>query len=163
MTPSVHATAYVHPTAVLIGDVEVGPDASVWPHATLRADMGPIRVGAATSVQDGSVLHTDPGGAVVLGRYVTVGHGAIVHGASVGDETIIGMGAVVLEGAKVGRGCIIGAGAVVREGQEVPDHALVAGVPAKVLRIDHDLVGRTRPNAERYVALAARYRRGEVT
>ncbi|HVL49239.1 MAG TPA: gamma carbonic anhydrase family protein [Candidatus Thermoplasmatota archaeon] len=163
MPPRIHPSAYVHPTAALLGDVDIAARASVWPHASLRADMGPIRVGEATSIQDGCVLHTDPGGSVELGRYVTVGHRAVVHGATVGDETIVGMGAIILEGARVGRGCIVAAGAVVKEGSEIPDHALVAGVPARVVRIDEALVARARPNAERYVALAERYRKGEIS
>lgn len=159
--PRVDPAAFVHPSAVLIGDVTLAPHASVWPHASLRGDMGPIVVGEGTSVQDGCVLHTDPGGSVVLGRDVTVGHRAVVHGARVDDGTIVGMGAILLEGSVVGEGSIVAAGAVVREGQVVPPHSLVAGVPAKVLREDRTLVERSLPNARRYRAIAARYLAGE--
>jgi carbonic anhydrase/acetyltransferase-like protein (isoleucine patch superfamily) len=124
--------------------------------------MGPITVGERTSVQDGCVLHTDPGGSVVLGKGVTVGHRAVVHGATVGDDTIVGMGAVLLENSKIGPGCIVAAGAVVREGDDVPAHSLVAGVPAKVLRTDSTFADRARGNAARYVALAEKYRNGTV-
>ncbi|MHB8584481.1 MAG: gamma carbonic anhydrase family protein [Thermoplasmatota archaeon] len=161
-SPRVDPTAYVHPSAVLLGDVTIGPRSSVWPQASLRGDMGPIRVGEGSSIQDGCLLHTDPGGAVEVGNGVTIGHGAIVHGASVGDDTIVGMGAIILEGASVGRGCIVAAGAVVREGQAVPDASLVAGVPAKVLRTDPELAGRAKGNAGRYLALTERYRKGEI-
>lgn len=161
--PRVDPSAYIHPSAVLLGDVVIGPRSSVWPHASLRGDMGPIMVGEGTSVQDGCLLHTDPGGKVLLGSGVTVGHGAIVHGATVGDDTIVGMGAVLLEGSVIGAGCIIAAGAVVKEGQQVPPGSLVAGVPAKILRSDDpSLAERARGNAGRYRALAERYRAGDV-
>lgn len=162
MPPTVDPTAFVHPRAVLLGDVTIGPRSSVWPCASLRADMGPIVVGDGSSVQDNCVLHTDPGGRVVIGDGVTIGHGAIVHGATVGDDTIVGMGAVLLEGSVVGAGCIVAAGAVVREGQVIPPGSLVAGVPAKVLREDPALREKARGNAARYRALAERYRRGEA-
>lgn len=160
--PRVDPTAYVHPSAVLVGDVVVGPASSVWPHASLRGDMGPIVIGEGSSVQDNCVLHTDPGGKVVVGKGVTIGHGAIVHGATVGDDTIVGMGAVLLEGSVIGAGCVIAAGAVVREGQAIPPASLVAGVPAKVLRADDaTLAEKARGNAGRYRALAQAYRAGK--
>lgn len=160
--PRIDGTAFVHPTAVVIGDVEIGPRASIWPLAVLRADVAPIRIGADSNVQDGAVLHADPGGACVLADRVTVGHRAIVHGADVGADTIVGMGAVVLERATIGAGCVVAAGAVVREGDAIPDGSLAAGVPARVVREDAALRAKARGNAERYVALAARYRAREI-
>lgn len=159
--PKVDPSAFVHGSAVLVGDVTIGANASVWPNASLRGDMGPIVIGEGSSVQDNCTLHTDPGGAVLVGRGVTIGHGAIVHGATVDDDTIVGMGAILLEGSVVGAGCIIAAGAVVREGQVVPPGSLVAGVPAKVLREDPGLAERARGNAGRYRALAQAHRAGK--
>lgn len=159
--PRVDPSSYVHPTAVLIGDVDVGAESSVWPHASLRGDLGPIRVGRAVSVQDGCVLHVDPGGTVELLDHVTVGHRAVVHGARVGRDTIVGMGAILLEGCVIGEGCIVAAGAVVREGERVPDGALVAGVPARVVRTDAAFRARAHANAVRYAALVPRYKAGE--
>ena len=159
--PRVHPSAFVHPSAVIIGDVEIGPESSVWPHASLRGDLGPIRIGRAVSIQDGCVLHVDPGGACRLADYVTVGHRAVVHGATVGEDTIVGMGSVLLEGSSLGSGCILAAGAVLREGQAVPDASLAAGVPAKVLRTDAAFRERAHANALRYAAIVPRYKRGE--
>ncbi len=159
--PRVDPSAFVHPTAVIIGDVEVGPESSVWPHAVVRADVAPVSIARAVNVQDGAVLHADPGGACALSDRVTVGHRAVVHGARVGPDTIVGMGAIVLERAVVGSGCVIAAGAVVREGEVVPDGALVAGVPARVVRTDPAFGERARVNALRYAALVPRYLAGE--
>lgn len=159
--PVVDPSAFVHRTAVLIGDVTIGPLSSLWPHVAVRGDIGPIRVGSAVSVQDGSVLHVDPGGRCDVADHVTIGHRAVVHGARVGAESIVGMGAVLLEGARVGEGCIVAAGAVVREGQVIPDGALAAGVPARVVGVDRAFRERARANADRYAALVPRYVAGE--
>lgn len=162
MRPRVSPSAYVHPTAVLVGDVEIGPACSIWPHAVLRGDVGPIRLARGVNVQDGAVLHVDAGGLCALDERVTVGHRAVVHGARVGSDTIVGIGAILLEGCRVGAGCIVAAGAVVREKDDIPEGSLAAGVPAKVLRADPALRERARGNAERYVELAQRYRAGEL-
>ncbi len=129
-SPEVSPEAFVAPGAMLIGPVKVGPHASIWFNAVLRADRGEIEVGEYTSVQDCCVLH----GPVKVGDYVTVGHGAIIHGATVEDNCVVGMNAVVLDGAVVGRGSIVAAGAVVPQGMQVPPHSLVGGVPAKVIK-----------------------------
>lgn len=153
--PQVHESAYVDESAVVVGDVSIEADASVWPNATLRGDDGRIHVGEGTSVQDNCVFHegTD------VRSYVTVGHSAVVHGCTVGDHSLIGMGSVVLSGAEVGERSIVAAGAVVREGTEVPPETLVAGVPAEPVK---DLSGMTRPDEEdeesHYVRLAREHR-----
>ncbi|MGO1949710.1 MAG: gamma carbonic anhydrase family protein [Mycobacteriaceae bacterium] len=133
-TPRIHESAYVAPNAVIIGDVEIGADSSVFYGVVIRADVGAIRIGERTNIQDNSVIHVDSGTACVLGDDVTVGHQALVHGLSVGDGTLVGMSSSLLSGSTVGGGTIIGAGAVVLEGAEIPDGSLAAGLPAKVRR-----------------------------
>lgn len=157
LRPSVAASAYIAPGARLIGDVRIGEQTSVWFNTVLRGDIQYVQVGRESNIQDGSVLHVDHDFPCIVGDQVTVGHGAIVHGCTIEDGVLIGMGAVILSGACIGTGSIIAAGAVVREGTVVPARSLVAGVPGRVIRtIDQD-AGRT--NAVAYVALADRYRR----
>ncbi len=158
-SPDVDPSAWVAPTASVIGRVRLGPRASVWYGAVVRADQESIEVGAASNVQDGCVLHADPGWPVVVGERVTIGHRAVVHGAVVEDDVLVGMGSVVLNGARIGEGSVVGAGAVVAEGTEVPPRSIVLGVPGRV----RGEVGEERrrgivANAEHYVALAARHR-----
>lgn len=163
LTPSVPAEGryYVAPNAAVIGDVRLGDMASVWFGATLRGDNEPIVIGEGSNVQDGCVLHVDPGFPLTLGRGVTVGHNAIVHGCTVGDDSLIGMGATVLNGAVIGRGCLIGAGALVTEGKEIPDGALVIGAPGKVARtLDAEAIEGLRRTAAGYRERLLRYARG---
>lgn len=149
--PAVDPTAFVAPTAVVVGDVALGPRASVWYGAVVRADAESIRIGADSNVQDGSTLHSDPGSPLVLGDRVTVGHRVVLHGARVDDDVLVGMGAVVMNGAHVGSGSIVAAGAVVTEGMVVPPGSLVAGVPAKVVKdLGDAAVERIRANATSY-------------
>ena len=147
--PDVAGTAFVAPGAVLIGRVTVGAEASVWYGAVLRADQDTIVVGARSNVQDGCVLHADPGLPLSVGEDVTIGHNATLHGCTVEDLVLIGMGAIVLNGARVGRHSIIAAGSVLTEGQQLPEGVLVAGVPGKVRR---DLSEAERASIERYAA-----------
>lgn len=126
---------YVAKEAVIKGDVTMGENVSVWYNATVRGDAYPIVIGDGTNVQDNAVLHVGEGYSLTIGNNVTIGHGAIVHGCEVGDDTIIGMGAIILNGAKVGRRCIIGAGALVTQGTVIPDGAMAFGNPAKVFRM----------------------------
>jgi carbonic anhydrase/acetyltransferase-like protein (isoleucine patch superfamily) len=150
--------AFVARGAVLIGDVHVGADASIWFGAILRGDTERVRVGAQTNIQDGSVVHADPGFPCLIGREVTVGHRCVVHGARVGDRCLIGMSATVMNGATLGEECIVGAGALVPEGREVPPRSLVVGVPAKVARALTDAeVAGLRASAARYVAAGRAY------
>lgn len=132
--PRLDPTAFVAPTAVVVGAVTLGPRASIWYGAIARADAEVIEIGAGSNVQDGSTMHSDPGFPLVLGERVTVGHGVVLHGCRIDDEVLVGMGATVLNGAHIGSGSIVAAGAVVTQGMQVPPGSLVAGVPAKVRR-----------------------------
>lgn len=153
---------FVHPDAIIIGDVVLGERASVWPGAVLRADNDRIRIGAESNVQDGAVIHVDPGLPCIIGERVTIGHRAVVHGATVEDECLIGMGSIVLNGAVVGAGSLIGAGAVVREDMVIPPGSVVLGVPGKVVRqVDAATHARILRGAAAYVALQQRYLSGE--
>jgi carbonic anhydrase/acetyltransferase-like protein (isoleucine patch superfamily) len=157
--PSVADDAFIADNATLIGAVNIHAEASIWFGAVLRADADTITVGSGSNVQDGCVIHADPGFPVLIGQRVTVGHGAVVHGATIDDNVIIGMGAVVLNGAQVGAWSIIAAGAVVREAEIVPKGSLVAGVPGRVVReLTADAREHIRLNADGYISLAKAYR-----
>ena len=134
VTPVVHPTAYVHETAVLIGDVIVGPGCYIAPLASLRGDFGQIRIGEGANIQDNCTIHCYAGGQTVVGSDVSVGHGAVLHGCSVGDRALVGMNAVVMDGATIGSQAIVAALAFVRSDFQVPERTIVAGVPAKILR-----------------------------
>lgn len=154
-------SCYVAEEAVLIGDVSLSRDCSVWPYAVLRADLSQITVAEGSSIQEHCQLHGNPGKPVNIGRYVTVGHGAIVHAATIGDDVIVGMNSSVLDGAEVGSGSIIGANALVREGERIPEGSLVVGVPARVVKQgDGALREVARRNAERYIELARSHATG---
>src|SRR5205085_11660266 len=132
--PNIAPDAFVAPNATLIGDVTLGEGASVWFGAVLRGDRDRIEIGARTNVQDNAVVHLDPGSPAIVGAGVTIGHAAIVHGCTVEDNCLIGMGSVILTGARIGRDSIVGAGALVRENEVIPPGSLVVGVPARVVR-----------------------------
>jgi carbonic anhydrase/acetyltransferase-like protein (isoleucine patch superfamily) len=132
--PKIHSTAFVHDSAEVIGRVIIKKNASVWPMVVLRGDIEPIIIGEASNVQDSSVFHTSRTLPVVLGKGVTIGHGAIVHGARIGDHCLIGMGAILLDGCVIGKECLIGAGALISEGAKIPPRSLVLGVPGRVKR-----------------------------
>jgi len=123
---------WIAPNASVIGEVNLERDASIWFNAILRADNEPITIGEGSNVQDGAIVHTDPGFACRIGKKVTVGHMAMLHGCSIGDGSLIGIGSVVLNGAKIGKNCIIGSKALVTEGMEVPDGSMVLGIPGKI-------------------------------
>ena len=155
----VDAGAYIAPDAVVLGDVTIGAGSSVWFGAVIRGDSEAIRIGRDTNVQDGCILHADEGYPCTLGDRVTLGHGAIVHGATVEDECLIGMRAVVMNGARIGRGSIVAVGSVVIEGMEVPPGSVVMGQPAKVRRqVNERDRERIRHAAEHYVAAGKVYR-----
>jgi carbonic anhydrase/acetyltransferase-like protein (isoleucine patch superfamily) len=158
---NVGAGTYVAETARLIGDVTVGAACGVWEHAVIRGDLNTIRIGDGSNVQDCCVVHASPECDVVVGAGVSIGHGAIFHGAHVDDDCIIGINATVLDGAHIKRGCIVAANAVVTPGMHVPAHSLVAGVPARVLKQDETMLAAIRENAEVYRQLARRYLAGE--
>jgi len=157
-TPQVAATAYVAPGATLIGQVELGERASVWFGAVIRGDNEPIRIGAGSNIQEGAVLHADPGFPLDIAPNVTVGHQAMLHGCTVGDGSLIGIQAVVLNGASIGTNCLVGAGAIVTEGKTFPDRSLILGAPAKVVRERTDAdVSRLLQSATDYADRAANY------
>jgi carbonic anhydrase/acetyltransferase-like protein (isoleucine patch superfamily) len=145
----------------VLGDVTLGSHASVWYHAVLRGDMAPIVIGDSTNIQDGTIVHVDEGKPAMIGARVGVGHRVILHGCTVDDECLIGMGSVLLNGVRIGTGSVVAAGAVVPEGMEVPPGSLVMGVPARVARpVDDLLRTRIRETWEHYVVEAARHRGG---
>jgi carbonic anhydrase/acetyltransferase-like protein (isoleucine patch superfamily) len=155
------AGVYIAPGAVVVGDVSLGPESSVWFGCVLRGDLEPIVVGARTNIQDLTVVHVDHGQPVRIGDAVTVGHRAVIHGCTVEDGALIGMGAVLLSGCRVGAGALVAAGALVREGFEVPAGAVAAGVPARLVgRVDAGLAARIVRGVATYVASAAQYRAG---
>jgi carbonic anhydrase/acetyltransferase-like protein (isoleucine patch superfamily) len=161
---TIHPDAFIHPEAFVCGDVTLGARASVWPGAVIRADTAPITIGESSNVQDGVVIHVDPGLPCTIGARVAIGHRAVVHGATVEDDCLIAIGAVVLNRVVVGRGSLVGAGAVCSEGMVIPPNSLVLGVPGRVVRpTDEALRGRTAAAVAAYLTLADRHRRGEFT
>ena len=151
---------WIAPTAVLIGKVSLGSNASVWWHSVLRGDNEPITVGEGSNIQDGCVLHADPGYPLVIGKDVTVGHMVMLHGCTIGDGSLIGIGAVILNGARIGANCLIGAKALIPEGKEIPDNSLVMGAPGQIKReVSEEHVARIRHAAEHYVGNWQRYKR----
>ena len=151
-------TVVILPGAAVVGDVTFGRDCSVWFNAVLRGDGQPISLGAGVNIQDNAVLHSDvyP---TLLGDYVTVGHGAIVHGCTVGDNTVVGMGAILLNGARVGKNCIVGAGALVTGKMNAPDGSMILGNPARVVRpLTAEELAGLRESAEHYIELKEAYR-----
>lgn len=157
--PTLGARVYIDEYALVIGRATLGDDVSVWPFAVLRGDVNRIEIGARTNIQDGSVLHTDMGSPLTLGADVTVGHQVMLHGCTVGDNSLIGIQSVVMNGAKIGRNSIVGAGALVTEGKEFPDNSLIVGSPAKVVRtLTDEQAAKLRMSAAHYVANAARHR-----
>jgi carbonic anhydrase/acetyltransferase-like protein (isoleucine patch superfamily) len=154
--------AYIHPLAIVIGDVTLGSRTSVWPTAVIRADSATVTIGADCNVQDGSVLHVDSGVPLTIGNRVSIGHRAILHGAMVEDDCLIGMGAILLNGVVVGAGSLVGAGAVCREGMRIPPRSVVLGVPARVARdATPEITDRIRHTMEAYLTLQSEYRAGK--
>ena len=159
--PTIHPNAFIHSAAHVIGDVTLGARVSVWPTAVLRGDTEPIVVGEDSNIQDGSVLHVDRGVPCTIGARVAIGHRAIVHGATVHDDCLIGMGAILLNGVVVGSGSIVGAGAVCREGMIIPPNSLVVGVPARVIRETSDIErARIAGTVDAYLELQKEHRAG---
>ena len=157
--PRIDPTAFVDPTAVVIGNVTIGPRSSVWPNAVLRGDVNKITIGEETNIQDGSVLHVEEAlFDLQIGNRVTVGHSVCLHGCTVEDDSLIGIGAIVLNGARIGQGSVIAAGALVPEGMQIPPGSLAMGVPAKVRRaVSPEEQERFRINAQHYVELREKY------
>jgi carbonic anhydrase/acetyltransferase-like protein (isoleucine patch superfamily) len=154
-------TAYIHPAAVVLGEVTLGARVSVWPTAVLRGDSDVIVIGDESNVQDGTVIHADEGIPTHIGKRVAIGHRAIVHGAMIDDGVLIGMGAILLNGSRVGSGSIIAAGAVVTEGKRIPENSLVIGVPGRIVRqTTNDERRRIEGTVDAYLALQEQHRRG---
>jgi carbonic anhydrase/acetyltransferase-like protein (isoleucine patch superfamily) len=161
VTPQLGEGAWVADSAQVIGNVHLAEGASVWFGAILRGDNERLTIGKGSNVQDGSVLHSDPGFPLTLGENVTVGHQVMLHGCTVGDGTLIGIQAVVMNGARIGRNCIVGAGALVTEGKEFPDGSMILGAPAKAVReLNAEQQANGARAAQHYVANAKRYAAG---
>jgi carbonic anhydrase/acetyltransferase-like protein (isoleucine patch superfamily) len=160
-TPQIADSAWVADSAQVMGEVEMAADSSVWFCSVLRGDSAKITIGEGTNVQDGSVLHADVGMPLTLGKHVTVGHMVQLHGCTVGDESLIGIGAIVLNGAKIGKNCLVGAGSLVTEGKEFPDGSMILGSPAKVVRqLTPEQMEGLRRSAQHYVENARRFKAG---
>ena len=161
ITPEVDPDAWVAPGAHVMGRVRLGAGVGIWFGAALRGDNEWIEVGEATNIQENAVLHTDMGYPLTIGANCTIGHKAMLHGCSIGEGSLIGMGATVLNGARIGKGCLIGAGALITEGKEIPDGSLVMGAPGKVVRLlDAEAQARLLQSARSYQANARRYAKG---
>lgn len=159
--PRIDPSAFVAPSADVVGDVTLGRETSVWYGCVLRGDIAPIRVGEQTNIQDLTVVHVDVDSPTVIGSRVGIGHRAIIHGCTIEDGCLIGMGAIILSGARIGEGSLVAAGAVVTEGAEVPPGSLVIGVPGRVVRqVDEPLRGRMARTVEDYRALKEGHREG---
>jgi carbonic anhydrase/acetyltransferase-like protein (isoleucine patch superfamily) len=157
----IEPTAFIAPGAIVLGDVVLGKDVSVWYNAVIRGDTDTISIGEGTNIQDLSMLHADPGVPCIVGCRVTVGHRVILHGCTIGDDCLIGMGAIVLNGVRLGQGSVIGAGAVLLEGTEIPPRSVVVGVPGKVVRVvDEEMTARIDHGWRHYVDQARRHRAG---
>ncbi|MFY0619358.1 gamma carbonic anhydrase family protein [Shimia sp.] len=163
IAPQIDADSWVAEDANVIGNVVLAAGTSVWFGCTIRGDNDDIRVGAGSNIQENTVMHTDPGCPLTIGVNCTIGHKAMLHGCTIGDNSLIGMGATVLNGAKIGKNCLIGAGALITEGKVIPDGSLVMGAPGKVVRQldDAAIAGLTR-SAQHYQANAKRFRSGLV-
>lgn len=161
VAPRIPETAWVADSAQVMGDVELAEDVSVWFGVVIRGDTETIRIGARSNIQDASVLHADVGLPLIVGDDVTVGHHVMLHGCTVGDGSLIGMGAVVLNGAKIGKGCLVGAGALVTEGKEFADGSMIVGSPARVIRqLTPEQLAGLKQSAQHYVENARRFRTG---
>ena len=150
----VNESAWVAHSADVIGNIEIGEESSVWYHATIRGDLNYVKIGAGTNIQDGAVVHVDNKCPCIIGSMVSIGHNAVVHGCTIGNKTLIGMGAILLNGCKIGNNCIVGAGALVTGKTEIPDGSLVLGSPAKVVRqLTEEEMKENEVNAMTYMCL----------
>ena len=155
------ASNWIAPDATLIGRIRIGRDVSVWFGVALRGDNEPIEIGEGSNVQEHTIMHTDPGFPLTIGKSCTIGHRALLHGCTIGENSLIGMGAIVLNGARIGRNSLVGADALVTEGKEFPEGSLIVGSPAKVVRaLDEDAIARLRAAAAHYVKNGKRFIKG---
>jgi carbonic anhydrase/acetyltransferase-like protein (isoleucine patch superfamily) len=161
MKPKIHDSTFVDKTAVIIGNVKIGKNCGVFPCAIIRGDENSIEIGDESNVQDCCILHVDSENKLKIGKNVSIGHGAMVHGATIEDECLIGINATVLNGAKIGRGSIIGANALVTANMKVPENSLVIGIPGKIIKRDTKLKEQTRINAKEYQRLSKEHKEGK--
>jgi carbonic anhydrase/acetyltransferase-like protein (isoleucine patch superfamily) len=157
----IHRSCFIAPSAVIIGDVTIGKNCGVFPHAVIRGDENTITIDDGSNIQDCCVIHTDQKHVVNIGKNVTVGHAAVVHGATIGDDCLVGIQATVLNGATIGSGSIIGACALVTENMIVPEQSLVLGIPGKIVKHDPQFIERIRKNAQEYQRLTKAHRQGK--
>jgi len=161
IAPRLGANAWVADSAQVMGNVSLGADTSVWFGTVIRGDTESITIGRGSNIQDGSVMHADIGMPIVLGENVTVGHKVMLHGCTIGDDTLIGIGAIVLNGARIGKNCLVGAGALVTEGKDFPDGSMIIGSPAKAVRpLTPEQIASVRQSARHYVENARRFQVG---
>ena len=160
-TPKIDSTSWIAENAVIIGDVEIGPNVNIWYNVVIRGDVNYIRIGEGTNIQDGTIVHAETvQGPCLIGSHVTIGHRAIVHGCTIEDDVLIGMGSVILSYSKIGSGSVIAAGAVVKEHEVVPQRTVMAGVPAKPRGpVTEEMFTRIKLNAEHYLELAEEYQK----
>ncbi|MBX3504672.1 MAG: gamma carbonic anhydrase family protein [Parvibaculum sp.] len=152
---------WIAPNAEVMGNVKLEKNASVWFGAVLRGDNELITIGENSNVQDGSVLHTDPGSPLTIGRDVTIGHMVMLHGCTIGEGSLVGIGSIILNGAKIGKGCLIGANTLIAEGKEIPDHSMVLGSPGKIIRtLDDETAAALKLSADHYVENWKKYAAG---
>ncbi len=157
--PDVHPESWVAPNASIIGKVKLEKNSSIWFNAVLRGDIEPITIGENSNVQDGSVIHTDPGFPLNVGKGVTVGHMVMLHGCKISDDTLIGIGSIILNNAKIGKNCIIGANTLITENKIIPDNSLVVGSPGRIIRkVTKDEIKAIIENAKHYVANSKKYK-----
>ena len=158
-TPQVDSTAWIADSAQVMGHVTLGPDASVWFGCVLRGDTESMTIGEGSNIQDLTVMHADHGLPLTIGKHVTVGHKVMLHGCTIGDESVIGIGAIVLNGARIGKNCLVGAGSLVTEGKEFPDGSMIMGTPAKVVRqLTPEQIEGLRLSAQHYIDNARMFR-----
>lgn len=156
--PTMHERAWIANSAEVIGEVRIADGVSVWSTAVIRGDNEPIEIGSRSNVQEGAILHSDPGFPLTIGEDVTVGHRAVLHGCSIGNGSLIGIGAIVLNGARIGQGCLVGAGALVTEGKDFPDFSLIVGSPARLAKqLTSEQVKSLKESALHYVENGRRF------
>lgn len=160
MKPKIHESSFVAKSAVIVGNVVIGKNCGIWPNAVIRGDLQPITIGDGCNVQDCCVVHVGKDYPVKIGNNVSIGHGAVIHGAIIEDDCLIGMNATVLNGAKIRRGSLIGANALVKSGMEIPENSLVMGVPARIVKQDEKLLDMINANGETYRRLAKEHKEG---
>jgi len=158
--PTIHKSSFIDSSAVIIGDVSIGKNCGVFPHAVIRGDQNSITIGEGSNIQDCCVIHVNEKHCVTIGKNVSIGHSAMIHGATIGDDCLIGIHATVLNGSIIGSGSIIGANALVTEGKEIPKNSLVVGIPGKVIKQDGDFIETIRTNAQIYQQLSQKHKQG---